>query len=212
MRPVACKYQWGHRWWPIESVMGVLTEHTFCRRLSRSSSIDSRYCNQIINLGRQIASLNHSSASAGTVFTIPTTFGIAHARCYTRAEQATQLVTWVGSSLLESLTVPSTHYVPKIVFTFSLICSACTNSIAIYLIIMRDFIFLYISPHQQSAISSGWLWLLVMARLFHAPTRMTSSGCLMLHRTVHALWNLYGNPYRNLVGNEEETVTWWGNS
>ena len=43
-------------------------------------------------------------------------------------------------------------------------------------------------------------------RLFHAPTRTTSSGCFMLHRTVHALWNLYGNPYRNRVETEEETI------
>ena len=66
----------------------------------------------------------------------------------------------VGSSLFDFLTVPSTHYVPKIVFTFSPICRACRNSIAIYSITMRDFIFfLCISPHQQSAIeSSGWLW------------------------------------------------------
>ena len=34
----------------------------------------------------------------------------------------------------------------------------CTNSIAIYLIFMRDFIFLCIGPYQQSAISSGWFW------------------------------------------------------
>ena len=40
-------------------------------------------------------------------------------------------------------------------------------------------------------------------RLFHAPTRTTSSGCFMLHRTVHALWNLYGNPYRNRAETEE---------
>ena len=46
------------------------------------------------------------------------------------------------------------------------------------------------------------------ARLFHALTRTTSSGCLVLHRTVHALWNLYGNPYRNRAEKEEETVTW----
>ena len=43
-------------------------------------------------------------------------------------------------------------------------------------------------------------------RLFHAPTRTTSSGCFMLHRTVHALWNLYGNPYRNCAETEEETI------
>ena len=45
-----------------------------------------------------------------------------------------------------------------------------------------------------------------MSRLFHAPTRTTSSGCFMLHRTVHALWNLYGNPYRNRAETEEETI------
>ena len=33
-------------------------------------------------------------------------------------------------------------------------------------------------------------------RLFHAPTRTTSSGCVVLHRTIHALWNLYGNLYK----------------
>ena len=139
---------------------GLLTEHTFRRKLhvSRSISIDSRYCNWFINLGRPIFPLNHSGASAATVFTIPTTFGIAHARCYTRTEWATKFATRVGSSLLDSFTVSSTHYVCKIVCAFSPICRACANSIAIYLIIMRDFIFLCIGPHQQSAISSGWLW------------------------------------------------------
>ena len=33
---------------------------------------------------------------------------------------------------------------------------------------------------------------------------MTSSGCFMLHRTVHALWNLYGNPYRNRAEKEDK--------
>ena len=88
---------------------GLLTEHKFCRKLSRSISIDSRYCNRFINLGSPIFPLNHSGASAATVFTIPTTFGVAHARCYTRAERATQSATRVGSSQLDSLTVPSTH-------------------------------------------------------------------------------------------------------
>ena len=53
---------------------------------------------------------------------------------------------------------------------------------------------------------------LCRTRLFHAPTCTTSSGCFMLHRTVHAIWNLYGNPYRNRAEKEEETVTLWGNS
>ena len=127
---------------------------------SRSIAIDNRFCNRFINLGRPIFSLNHSGASAATVFTFPTTFGTADAPCDTRAERATQSAARVGSSLFDFLTVPSTHDVPKIVFTFSPICRACKNSIAIYLIIMRDLIFfLCIGPHQQSAIeSSGWLW------------------------------------------------------
>ena len=53
---------------------------------------------------------------------------------------------------------------------------------------------------------------IINTRLFHAPTHTTSSGCFVLHRTVHALWNLYGNPYKNRAEKEEETVTWLGNS
>ena len=64
---------------------GLLTEHKFCRKLSRSISIDSRYCNRFINLRWPIIPLNHSGASAATVFTILTTFGIAHARCNIRS-------------------------------------------------------------------------------------------------------------------------------
>ena len=33
--------------------------------------------------------------------------------------------------------------------------------------------------------------------MFHTPTHTTSSKCLMLHRTIYGLWNLYGNSYRN---------------
>ena len=66
---------------------GLLTEQEFWRKSSRSISIDNRFCNRFINLGRPIFSLNHSGASAATVFTIPTTFGIAHAPCYIRDER-----------------------------------------------------------------------------------------------------------------------------
>ena len=65
---------------------GLLAEHKFCRKLS----IDSRYCSRFLNLGTPIFSLNHSGTSAATVLTIPTTFGIAYARCYTHDELATQ--------------------------------------------------------------------------------------------------------------------------
>ena len=138
----------------------MFTEPTFCRNSSINISIDNRYYNRFINLGRPIFSLNHSGASAATVFTIPTTFGIAHAPCFTRAERATQFGARVGSSLFDFLTVPSTHYVPKIVFTFSPICRACKNSIAIYLIFMRDLIF---SLHRPAPAIRHWVfWLVVI--------------------------------------------------
>ena len=91
---------------------------------------------------------------------IPTTFQIAHAPCYTRAERPTQSAARVGSSLFDFLTVPSTHYVLKIVFTFSTICHVCKNSIAIYLIIMRDLIFFTL--HRPAPAIRHWVFLLVV--------------------------------------------------
>ena len=134
----------------------MFTVPTFCRNSSIKISIGNRYYNRFIKLGRPIFSLNNSGASAARVFTIPTTFGIAHAPCYTPAEQATQSAARVGSSLFDFLTVPSTHYVHKIVFTFSPICRACKNSIAIYLITMIDLIFfLCIGSHQPLSLLVG---------------------------------------------------------
>ena len=129
---------------------GLLTEHKFCCKSSRSISVDSRYCNRFTNLGRPIFSLNHSGALAAMVFTIPTTSGIAHVRCYTRAERATQSATQVGSSLFDALTVPSTHYVSKMVFTCSPICRASANSIAIYSNTTKALSFFLAIGHQQS--------------------------------------------------------------
>ena len=128
----------------------MFTEPTFCRNSSINISIGNRYYNRFIKLGRPIFSLNHSGASAAMVFTIPSTFGITHAPCHTRVERATQSAARVGSSLFDLLTVPSTHYVPKIVFTFSSICRAYKNSIAIYLIIMRDLSFFSASARTSN--------------------------------------------------------------
>ena len=66
------------------------------------------------------------------------------------------------SSLLDALTVPSTHCIPKIVFTLSPIYRACTNSSAIYLIIMKDLIFFSASatsnpPFHLVGCDSWWL-------------------------------------------------------
>ena len=66
--------------------------------------------------------------------------------------------------------------------------------VAVWLVVIKmtetDFVNFLTSAHMTSH------------RLFHAPTRMTSSGCFVLHR------NLYGNPYRNRAEKEEKTVTW----
>ena len=55
----------------------MLTEPTFCRNSPIHISIDNRFYNRFIHLGRPVFTLNHNDTS---VFTIPTTFGIAHAR------------------------------------------------------------------------------------------------------------------------------------
>ena len=52
-------------------------------------------------------------------------------RCYTCADRVTQSLTQVGSLLLFALTVPSTHYILKIVFIFSPICRGCISLIAV---------------------------------------------------------------------------------
>ena len=136
------------------------------------------------------------------MFTIPTTFGIAHARCYTRAERATQSATRLGSSLLDSLTVPSTLYVPKIVFTFSPICRACTNSIAIYLIIMRDFFsasartsnppFLLVGC-ASLVVTAGSGTSLVIAQWLEHPTCSRKYVAWNIIKTYFHIWTLY-NP------------------
>ena len=130
--------------------LGFWLNISFVVNHPRSISIDNRLCNRFINLGRPIFSPKHSGALAATVFTILTTFGIAHVPSYTRAERATQSAARVGSSLFDFLTVPSTHYVPLIAFAFSPICRACINSIAIYLITMRDLIFFYASARTSN--------------------------------------------------------------
>ena len=124
---------------------GLLIEHKFCRKLSGNISIDSRYCNRFINLGRPIFSLNHSGASVATVFTIPTTFRTAHARCYTRAERATQSATRVGSPLFDALKV---YLQSDLSCLYKLNCNLFNH---------QDLMFFCIG-HQQSAISSCWLW------------------------------------------------------
>ena len=55
----------------------LLIELTLYCKSSTNVSIDNRYCNRFIDSQRLIFPVNHNGAS---VFTILTTFGIAHAR------------------------------------------------------------------------------------------------------------------------------------
>ena len=114
-----------------------------------------------------------------------TTFGIAHAPCYTRAERATQSAARVGSSLFDFLTVPSTHYVPKIVFAFSLSCRACKNSIAIYLFIIRDLNFF--SLHRPAPAIRHWdFWLVVIVTAGSGGCRNQPCDCAKTEALEHS--------------------------
>ena len=103
--------------------------------------------------------LNHSGASAATVFTIPTTFGITHARCYTRTERATQSATRVGSSLLDSHTVPSTPLRPQncLYFQSDLSCLYKLNCN-----IFNHHDRLYFSLHRPAPAIGNFFWLVVL--------------------------------------------------
>ena len=55
----------------------MLTELTFCHKSSTNIWIDNRYYNRFIQLGKPIFPVKYNGAA---LFTIPTTFEIAHAR------------------------------------------------------------------------------------------------------------------------------------
>ena len=89
--------------------------------------------------------------TAVPLFTIPTTFENAHARCYTHEAPLTQSVTQVGSSLLDSSMLwlfRKAITSPIIVSTSSPTCFTGTNSIAIDLITVKNQFF---SQHRPPA-------------------------------------------------------------
>ena len=63
-----------------------------------------------------------------------------------------------------------------------------------------------VPQHLRSTVS---LKIMQDGIMFHAPTRTTSSRCFMLHRTVHALCDLYGNPYRNCAEKKKKHSVCW---
>ena len=149
----------------------MLTELTFCRKSSINISIDNRYYNRFIHLGRTIFPVNHNGASA---FTIPTIFGIAHAQVRVLHSRDTShpicdLSRIIATRQLDAVTVPSTHYVSNNCIYFQPHLFAGTNSIAIDLMTLKDGFF---SQHRHQpwatsnpAISSCWLlWMPMIAQ------------------------------------------------
>ena len=117
----------------------MLTELAYCRKSSINISSDNRYYNRFIHLGRPIFPVNHNGAS---VFTIPTTFGIAHAHATLARHRSPNLrpECWIiATPQLDALTVPSTHYISDNCTYFQLHLLAGTNSFAIDLMTMKDF-------------------------------------------------------------------------
>ena len=120
-------------------------------------SIDKRYCNRFIHLGRPICSVNHSSASL--CLQSRPHLGCAHAR----------VDVTLASRLSPNLRPESDHCYtvlllfrqpiasPIIVITSSPTCCASTNSIAIDLITMKDPFCQSIGHQQQSAIFSCYV-------------------------------------------------------
>ena len=73
-------------------ILIMLTEPTFCRNSSMNISINNRYDNRFIHLGRPIFTVNHNGAC---VYNSDYTWDRACA-CYTREAPLTQSVNWVS--------------------------------------------------------------------------------------------------------------------
>ena len=125
--------------------------------------------------------------AAVPLFTIPTTFGNAHVRCYTREAPLIQSATQVESSLLDSSMLwlfREAITSPIIVFTSIPTCFAGTNSIAINLItVERKWASFQVTHHTQLV---GW----VDRRLFHSDSA-TVSQCdnFCCYMYICCVWN-----------------------
>ena len=129
--------------------------------------------------------------TTATVFTLPTTLWIAHARVTLARHRSPNLRTGcrnIATQQLDSLTVPSTPCVFNNCIYFYSHLLAGTNTIAIDLMA----IFLSIGP-QQSAISSRWgagdcRWLRNDLSIPRAPENMSHKNIITIHFHI---WTWY---------------------
>ena len=80
----------------------MLTELSFCRKSSINISIDNRYYNRFIHLGKPILPVNHNGGALCLQSLPHLGLHIQVSGCYTREAPVAQSATWVGSSLLDS--------------------------------------------------------------------------------------------------------------
>ena len=126
------------------------------------------------------------------LFTIPTTFGNAHARCYNREAPLIQSATQVGSSQLDSSMLwlhREAITSPIIVFTSIPTCFAGTNSIAIDSITVKDRFFF--SQHRPPAgpgppATSRPPFLLVVIRWLRNDFSIPRAPENMSHENIHS--------------------------
>ena len=147
-------------------------------------SIDNRYCNRFIHLGRPIFSGNRSGAS---VYNPDLIWQRACAyRCYTREPPVIQSATRVVSSLLDRSMLSLFHepiMSPIIVFTSSPICLASKNSIAIDLITIKD----RLLQHRRPAYIwyfSWFRWLCNDLSTPRAPENMSHKIFTTIHLSI----------------------------
>ena len=148
-------------------------------------SIDSPYCNRFIHIGRQTFSVNRSGAS----FTIPTTFGNAHARWLHSRGTAHQICDpsrIIAIRQLNALTVPWSHNVSNDCIYIHSHLLVGTNSIAINLITEKDRFLLSIGHQRQSPNSFCQLVVIRWLRNDFSIPRVPEN---MSHENVH--YNLY---------------------
>ena len=132
----------------------MLTELTFCHKSSTRISIDNRYYNRFIQLGRPIFPVKYNGA---VLFTqsrphLGSRMRVSHSRCTGRPIFDQSRI--IATRQLDAFTVPSTHYVSNnCIYVRSHVFTG-TDSIVIDLMTMKDWLYSQHRPlaprHQQS--------------------------------------------------------------
>ena len=129
----------------------MLTELTFCHKSSTSIAIDNWYYNRFSQWKTDIP---RETQRRHSVFTIPTTFGIAHACVRMLDSRGTgrsicDLSRIIATRQLDAFTVPSSHYVSNNRIYVRSHLFAGTDSITIDLMTIEDRLF---SQHRPPTI------------------------------------------------------------